>query len=100
MAKFHNVFTDYLLADMPAIPATWKDISWGNDACPSFQASGNDENGLIVFVDYKNESDRELPESTRYSIVSTIDGENNYPLDSDNWQDILAYVANNANKGN
>jgi hypothetical protein len=72
-------FPDYDAATLPPIPATWKDISWQHDACPSWQFGA-----YQIFVDYL-EADHE-----RFSVCDIETGD--CFLSSDNWDAVLEYV--------
>jgi hypothetical protein len=52
------------------IPNEWEDVSWKNDACPSWTTPGTSESpyGYRVFIDYKNPEEREHPVLKRFSI--------------------------------
>lgn len=85
----HGVFPRYDLDTLPAIPADWQDCSWHNDACPSFEAP----NGLIVFVDYADVSERETGPCLRYSITRSYGDPDADLLATDDWSEVLAAVA-------
>ena len=85
MTTFRDEFPDFDPATMPAVPAEWSDISWHNDACPSFDA-GND---MVVFVDYADQSLREFPDSERFTVS---DGD--FLLATNDWSEVLAFCAN------
>jgi len=85
--KFRTEFPDYDPASMPAIPATWTDVSWHNDSCPSFDTG----TGLMVYVDYADPEQREF-DSPRFSVIrdrETNDG-CEVVLATDDWQAVLA----------
>ena len=46
-------------------PEDFEDGSWGNEQCPLFF---DDENGLMLGVDYVNPENREFPEGGRFSL--------------------------------
>jgi len=59
-------FPDFDLATLPAIPAGFEDVSWHNDACPSFL---NESAGLILFVNYLEPENREFPDCPRFIVM-------------------------------
>ena len=66
MPLWRYEFPDYPIADMPDVPGTWKDVSWHNDTCPSFETpSGN-----TVYIDRAIDADREMPGAERFHIMS------------------------------
>jgi hypothetical protein len=87
MRTYRTEFPTFDPATMPAIPATWLDTSWHNDTCPSFQCGA-----LRIFVDYAEPEHREIAETPRYSVHLW---EGDYPvlLVSDDWAEVLAFVA-------
>jgi len=65
MPLWRYEFPDYPIADMPDVPDTWKDVSWHNDTCPSFETpSGN-----TVYIDRAIDADREMPGAERFHIM-------------------------------
>jgi hypothetical protein len=86
--NYREEFSDYRPEDMPAIPDGWRDTSWHNDTCPSFDTGA----GLVVFVDYAKPEEREIPESTRFSVHLVDLGHFQPVADFDAWPDVLAYV--------
>lgn len=62
---FETEFPDYPAGTMPSIPAGFEDISWHNDVCPSFEHKAH---GLRLFVDYPDDSMRELPGGERFTL--------------------------------
>ena len=100
LTQWRREFPDYPPADMPAIPETWSDHSWHNDACPFFLITG----ALGVFVDFADPMQSEFPdqriagELCRFQIVAMDDGQHpvepvESPLASDDWNEILARAA-------
>lgn len=85
---FRTEFPDFDPATMPAIPETWIDQSWHNETCPRFHTP----NGLVVFVDFADDGDREFGGGTRFSVH--IDGDDLEVLhEGDDWDAVLAFVA-------
>ena len=94
-ASYLDEFQDFDPATMPPIPEGWQDISWHNDACPSFLVDTGVTGGLTVFVDYADDVDREIREGTRFCVLASIgmDGENDITiLETDEWSDVLRLV--------
>jgi len=88
--KLETEFPDYPAHRLPPIPEGWTDMSWANDACPCFGVGR-----LIVFIDYPEPSERECPESKRFSVQANpeTDGHNETFFDSDDWNAVLAFVS-------
>ena len=92
--NFALEFPDFDPATLPRLPQAFENISYGNDACPSFH---NDELRLSIFIDYEKMELREFEGETRFHIFKTDEDGGRLPEDdasftSDNWSDILAYV--------
>jgi hypothetical protein len=51
---FKEAFPDFPLVDVPDVfrAAPWRDVSWHNDACPSFARTLSDGREIHVYVDY------------------------------------------------
>lgn len=99
MTDYRSEFPDFDPATMPAIPAEWTDISWHNDACPSFTARGEGDIGsggwrLYVFIDYAEDKRREQRGFSRFNAWVEVDGPTNGDniFFSDDWDAILAFV--------
>ncbi len=94
---YQTEFPDF--RDMPSdIPAAWRDSSWHNDACPSFEfmAAGQGDSNYqraVVWIAESNPAEREFPNSKRF-LVSYLEGETECfdAMESDNWDSALAYV--------
>ena len=85
--SYREEFPDFPEADMPAIPAGWEDISWHNDACPSFDMG----EGRVVYVDYADKAQREWPDAPRF-VVTFDPGDNSSirtVLETDDWAEVL-----------
>jgi hypothetical protein len=84
-----QAFPDYPIADLPPIPSHWRDISWHNDACPSFEVSG-----LQVFVDYADPAKRETAHyglaDVRFHVMEVETARS--IIASDDWQAVLDAV--------
>ena len=88
----HHVFSDYPLADIPAIPAGWSDVSWKNDACPCWEVSSQGET-LYVFADYADPGKRDFgPRVARFSISLDRDGSRVTVYDSEFWGNIVSII--------
>ena len=88
-------FPDFEASTLPEIPASWEDVSWRNDACPSFQAfarEGETEVRLTVFVDYLDPAERELGGCDRFFVLLNQDGDTHDLLNTDDWAAVLACV--------
>ena len=88
--EFPDFPTDAIPADV--FGDGWTDTSYRNDVSPSFEFGR-----FVVFVDYPNPTDREYPESSRFSVYGCEDAlEANYGngCESDTWSDILSFIAN------
>jgi hypothetical protein len=83
-------FPDFDPATLPAIPASFEDVSWHNDSCPSFL---NEAAGLIIFVDFADPAAREFEECPRFGLASWDNGAGDSIVASDDFADILAAVA-------
>jgi hypothetical protein len=77
-------FPEYDTATLPSIPATWEDISWRNDVCPSWQFEN-----FHIFINAANPDDRETG-GERFSVCNIETGD--CFLSSDNWNEILNYT--------
>lgn len=95
---FRTEFPDYLPESLPAIPADWKDVSWRNEACPSFAfmegAEGDSNHTLArVWIDYADATEREFPEMKRFNVTFEGGIGDSVPtLATDDWAEVLAYV--------
>lgn len=91
---FRTEFPGFDPATLPAIPADWTDVSWKNDACPSFLAAAGPTWEILVFVDWADPAERELGGASRYSVQRHAnDGDDGAcSFSSDSWPAIVACV--------
>lgn len=88
---YETEFPDFDASTMPEIPAGFDDVSWHNDACPSFL---NETAGLILFVDYADPAKREFEDTERFSLnVWDVGNTGTVLVSSDDWQVVLAAIA-------
>lgn len=89
-------FTDYSPQDVPPIPNSWTDVSWHNDACPSFIAAERDGAQLQVWVDYadpaKRECGEDLPRYRAYWYDHDTGDVKKEIIESDDWNAVLTAV--------
>jgi len=57
MSDYRIEFPQYPVADMPALPDGWNDVSWHNNACPCFE---NVALRAALYIDYLKPEDREF----------------------------------------
>lgn len=89
-------FPDFTAAELPAIPATWVDLSWHNDISPSFSATPDAlaGTGISVWVDYADVARREFGEGDRFGVYMTdLGGERSHEWSSNDWEAVLVKVA-------
>jgi len=89
---YRDEFPDFDPATMPAIPASWSDQSWHNDACPTFDAG----NGLLVSVNYADTALREWgSDRPRFTVQRPAEDWSTVAdlLATDSWDEVLALVA-------
>jgi hypothetical protein len=87
--SYRQEFPNFDPATMPEIPTDWEDVSWHNDACPTFAPSL----GWRVWVNYVEQKDRELGYPTRFAITrERSDGDIDQLFDSDEWNAVVAFV--------
>jgi hypothetical protein len=79
-----DAFPDYPVDSLPDMPERFMDVSWRNDACPSFDLG----RGLHLYCDYPTQEDREYPGGFRY-IVMQDSGESELVLCTDLFDDVL-----------
>lgn len=81
---YRTEFPDFPPETMPVIPPHWVDVSWKNDACPSFRVIPD----LLVWVDYADPSQREHPESNRFSVQDS----HRILIETDDWEEVIKAV--------
>lgn len=69
-------FPDFPADAIPWLPGGWQDKSWHNDVCPSFlrtftvpDAVGESKWLAVLWCDWPERKDRELPEDDRFALV-------------------------------
>lgn len=90
-------FPGFGVLDVP-LPAGFTDQSRRGNTCPSFSLFGSDDNAewalLTVFIDFLNEEDREFDGEPRFHVYVGAGLETgNAALRSDDWEEILQFVA-------
>jgi hypothetical protein len=65
MSNYMTEFPDY--DDTLILPEGWQDISWHNDACPSFERKYGNV-AYRIFCDYKDPNRRESLGSMRFVV--------------------------------
>ena len=90
-SKFSTEFPDFPAADFPAMPETFVDTSWRNDACPSITS---DALGLTIWIDYADPAKREHDgKYLRFSVQNQSAGiETSGGFDTDDWSEVLALI--------
>ena len=73
------------------IPKEWKDVSYGNDTCPSFEFKK-----YQIFIDNENPIEREIQGGKRFVIIdSDRYGYGETLLETDNFFKVLEFVNDN-----
>ena len=65
MSYYKSEFPSY--DDTLTLPEGWVDVSWHNDACPSFEKAFGDVK-YRIFCDYKDMEKRDCPDWTRFGV--------------------------------
>jgi hypothetical protein len=73
MSDYMTEFPDY--DDTLILPKGWQDVSWKNDACPSFERKYGNV-AYRIFCDYENLDRREIQHDPRFILY--IEDEVNY----------------------
>ncbi|WP_114946489.1 hypothetical protein [Microvirga calopogonii] len=68
--QWKREFPEFKADWIPELPPGFEDYSWHNDACPRFHDTMRD---LVVWVDYPESQDRELPENLRFGVCRERD---------------------------
>lgn len=100
LPKWQVEFPHFPVEDMPDIPDTWEDISWHNDACPSFMAMCQGPDGdpsatydtMRIWVAEANPDLRDLPNIGRFCVSFDGASDETFEFQSDDWEEILNYV--------
>jgi hypothetical protein len=88
---FMREFPSFDPTSLPDIPEGFEDISWHNDACPSFL---NKKAGLRLFVDYPDYP-RETANGFRFTLChADEDGDCGAGIvQTEDWADVTAAIA-------
>ena len=84
---YQTEFSDYPVADMPAIPADFVDNSWHNDVCPSFVSN---DLWMTIWVDYLDPAMRETAYEHRFRLTRGDDAD--LVIETNDWQTILTII--------
>jgi hypothetical protein len=84
-------FGSFPVADMPAIPAGWDDVSWHNDMSPCFE---NEAAGWRLWVQWADPKEREFEDMPRFSLCPTDDRawEDSH-TGFETWEQVLEFLA-------
>src|SRR5262245_13829768 len=89
LIMMHPIFTDFPMADYPALPDGFEDASWCNDACPSMF---HEARALQIFVDYVDPSLREISDGPRFHVLNSNSRTFcDCSFSSDSWDEVLAW---------
>ena len=71
------------------IPKEWKDVSYANDTCPSFEC-----NGYQIFIDNEDNDEREIKDGYRFHIIDVDEyGYGKKPrLETNDFSQVLEFV--------
>lgn len=87
---YQKEFPDFDPATMPAIPGGFSDISWKNDAMPSFECT---KLGLVLWIDFLKPEDRETPGMKRFMAHPMhSEGRSHCFIETDDWAEMLAWL--------
>tara|TARA_R110000751_G_scaffold124841_1_gene226321 strand:- start:15 stop:458 length:444 start_codon:yes stop_codon:yes gene_type:complete len=92
MTNYQDDFFTSCVADLEK-PEGWTNLSWHNDACPSWGF-----NGYQIFIDHADANKRELgPEIKRFHVMKEADYGEGYArsFDTNSWDEVLKIVENN-----
>jgi hypothetical protein len=90
--SYQTAFPDFTL-DV-TIPDGFRDDSYKNDAMPRFTRELPHGQTLTLWIDYADRALSEYPEGERFLVeLLSFDGDYVEQVASDNWQDILDFIA-------
>jgi len=84
--------TQQMRDDLAALSPDWKDSSWGNDTCDSFE---NDVLGLKVWCDYVLPKHREVEDAKRFTVCTFREpGDCDYPaiFETEEWSEVVDFL--------
>jgi hypothetical protein len=84
--------------DIPALPDGFVDVSWHNDVCPSFSKDLNEDQEMVVWVNYADEDRRECGGKQFVLVVKDIDNDCDplgfaCEIETNSWDDILNKIS-------
>lgn len=87
---YQTEFPAFNPAEMPAVPPSWEDVSWHNNACPSFLTENEH---YEVFVNYADPQWRDYP--CQRFVVLSVEEEllDHVLLETDDWDEVLKFCA-------
>lgn len=82
--------------EIPALEG-FTDVSYRNDVCPSFSRQLNENLEIVVWVDFKDENNRECNLKQFMVISQEIDGASDNPdfdseFETDSWDEVIARI--------
>jgi len=88
-------FPHFPAADLPAIPAHWRDVTDASAGCPTYCAEAREDGTprVLVYVDFPNPADRYSDAEKRFGIAVYVGRPCQRYAEvyaSDTWSDILA----------
>lgn len=94
--RYQQEFPDFPDLEV-AIPDGFKDTSWHNDTCPSFEAQLEGGLRARIIIDYPDNDKREFAGNLRFNYwvfdPDTVDRDGVPGAGSDNWQGVLDWAA-------
>lgn len=82
-----------------AIPASFEDVSWHNDAAPCWISAAR---RLALWVDYADPDKREFPEVSRF-VLTKVDADGQHAdgvvLETDDYSEVLRHLGNDKGVG-
>jgi hypothetical protein len=79
--------------DDVTLPSGWEDVSWSNDASPSWVSP---DGKYKLWVEYKNKDERESPNYARFSLITMDEDGDDDPdgpsLDTESWKEMEDFI--------
>lgn len=98
---YREEFPDFPESDMPAIPASYEDESWGNEMCPCFRKALASGRFITLWIDFLDPLQREITDGLRFGItLADANGTNDAAgYQTDDFAALLAEAARVENLG-